>query len=68
MSTILLVAQIAAFTISGAVVALHAIAPLTKTPKDDEVLGWLEWVEVWLRKILPLPGPAAQRIEAEKLS
>ena len=59
MDTLLLVAQIAAYIVAGTVVALHAIAPLTKTSKDDAALHWLEWVEMWLRKILPLPGEKA---------
>ena len=37
--------------ISGASVALHAIAPLTKSTKDDRVLAALKWIEGALAKL-----------------
>lgn len=63
MSTLILVLQIASYTIAGGVVALKAIAPLTKTTKDDEALGWLEKVELFLHRILPIPAPSPKVAE-----
>lgn len=60
MDTFLLVLQIAAGVLSGAVVALHAIAPLTKSDRDDQWLAKLRVVESWLFKLLPKrPDPKA---------
>lgn len=67
MDTLITVAQIATAVVAGAVVALHVIAPITKTQRDDEALTWLQWLETQLRKVIPLPSPPVQRIEAEKL-
>jgi hypothetical protein len=67
LDTLLQVAVIGQAVIAGAVVALHLIAPLTKTQKDDEALTWLQWVEATLRRILPAPSPAvAKREEARR--
>lgn len=67
LDTILLIGQITLYALGGLVVALTAIAPLTKTTKDDTVLSWAQWVELQLRKLLPAPSPAVARIEAERL-
>ena len=67
MDTLITVAQIATAVVAGAVVALHVIAPITKTQRDDDALTWLQWLETQLRKVIPLPSPPVQRIEAEKL-
>lgn len=67
MDTLLTVAQATLAVIGGAVVALNVIAPMTKTDKDDTVLSWLQWVELQLRKLLPAPSPAVEKVEAEKL-
>jgi hypothetical protein len=62
MDTLITVAQAALAIIAGAVVALHVIAPMTKTSKDDTVLTWLQWVELQLRKLLPTPSvPVAKK-------
>lgn len=46
---------IAAYVISGAVVALTAIAPLTKTDWDNKFLAGLVWFhDNVLAKVLPL--------------
>ena len=45
----------AAFIISGAVVALTAIAPLTKTNWDNKVLAALVWIhDNVLARVLPM--------------
>jgi hypothetical protein len=67
MDTLLTVAQATLAVIGGAVVALHVIAPMTKTTRDDQVLTWLQWLELQLRKLLPAPSPAVAVVEAEKL-
>jgi hypothetical protein len=68
LDTLLLVGQITLYALGGLVVALTAIAPLTKTSKDDTVLSWAQWVELQLRKLLPAPSKPVARIEAEKFS
>jgi hypothetical protein len=42
---------VASAVIAGASVALAAIAPLTKTVKDDRVLAALKWVAGVLEKL-----------------
>lgn len=37
--------EYACYIVTGAVVALNAIAPLTKTDKDDKLVNALRWVE-----------------------
>lgn len=66
MDTFLDIAQGALAVIGGAVVALHVIAPMTKTTKDDTVLTWLQWIELQLRKVLPLPSPPVAKAEQAK--
>lgn len=66
MDTFLTIAQAFLAVIAGAIVALHVIAPMTKTNRDDTVLTWLQWVELQLRKTLPLPSPAVAAIEVAK--
>lgn len=68
MDTLLTIAQATLAVIGGAVVALHVIAPMTKTTRDDQVLTWLQWLELQLRKVVPLPSLPVQQIEAEKLA
>lgn len=67
MDTFLNIAEATLAVIGGAVVALHVIAPMTKTTKDDTVLTWLQWVELQLRKVLPLPSPPVAKVEQEKI-
>ncbi len=43
----------ASFAISGIVVFLHGVAPLTATDKDDKVLNALRWVQEKLAFVLP---------------
>lgn len=53
--TLLTIATYASFIISGAVVALTAIAPLTKTEWDNKILSALVWFhDNVLAKVLPL--------------
>lgn len=66
MDTLLQIAIIGQAVITGAVVALHVIAPITKTDKDDTALSWLQYLEALLRKVLPSPSPAVAKKEAEK--
>ena len=42
---------VAAGVVSGIVVGLKVIAPMTSTTKDDEVLARLEQLEALLKKI-----------------
>lgn len=48
------IATYAAFVIAGIIVALNAIAPLTKTDWDNKILRGLVWIhDVGLKLILP---------------
>jgi len=57
--TLYSIAVVASFVISGGVVFLNGIAPLTKTTKDDRVRDFLEFVQHKILSVL-LPFLAAQ--------
>lgn len=57
MNTAIMIGQFVLYALGGAVLALHGIAPLTKSTKDDKVLAVLEKVEWALRKVVPMPTP-----------
>ncbi len=66
MDNLLLIGQVVLFILGGAVVALHGIAPLTKSTKDDKALVWLVKIEGWLRMLLPAPrGPEPKYVAPE---
>lgn len=52
MGTIITILTYASFVIAGAVVALTAIAPLTKTSADDKALTFLTWLHDTIAKII----------------
>lgn len=58
--------QIVIIVLGAAVAALHLLAPLTKTTKDDRALNWLQraltFVTTVLGKLMPKtpPAPAAK--------
>lgn len=65
MDKLFLVAQIVSFAVAGAVVALNAIAPLTKTDKDDKALGIASFIhDKVLAFILPLLATRLAKAEA----
>jgi len=54
MDTVYKIAMYASFVIAGLIVALNAIAPLTKTEWDNRVLRALVWLhDVALKLVLP---------------
>ncbi len=54
MDTVYKIATYASFIIAGIIVALNAIAPLTKTDADNKILAALRWFEeTVLKMILP---------------
>jgi hypothetical protein len=58
---------IASFVVSGAVVALNGIAPLTKSTKDDKVRDFLTFVhDKILTVILPFLASRVSQAEAPK--
>lgn len=64
MNTALTVATIISFVVTGAVVALNGIAPLTKTTKDDKVRDALTFIHDKVLAVL-LPFLAARLTKAE---
>jgi hypothetical protein len=61
----MLVAGTAGTVVMGASVAVAAIAPLTKTDKDDKAAAWLKKVYTWLYKV-SLNTPNAAEEEENK--
>lgn len=52
METVGLIATYVSFAVAGLIVALNAIAPLTKTDVDNKILNALRWFQDTILKIL----------------
>lgn len=67
MDTAFKVATILSFVVTGAVAGLNAIAPLTKTDKDNKVLDFLTFLhDKILAVILPFLAARVKAAEAPK--
>jgi hypothetical protein len=64
METLSLAVTLVVGVLAGAIVALKAIAPKTKTLADDKVLARLEALEALLTKLLP--GQSEDKAAPEK--
>lgn len=64
MDKLFMIAEIASFVVTGAVVALNGIAPLTKTNKDDKARDVLTFVHDKVLTII-LPFLAQRLAKAE---
>jgi len=52
------VVGVAGTVVMGASIIVRAIAPFTKTTKDDKAAGWLDTAYKWLSKLALNPPPA----------